>query len=315
LNPILLGRDFWESKTLYPLSIPWRNSLEVSTGGVRDRFRSYIDNSLGGLRRVSINLPTTVASFASYTELASKTPEEVVREVYRKTHGTAHDMQLLLDRNGMWNSSTRDLLHKLRYEYTICQSQGDPEFSTKYGLKLSPDFNVEVSLDIVYIDVEHLNAGPAHFAELGSTTTRQLMFLQIMCDRIWFPEVAHTSNRCLGHLLELLDIHWIHRHGHMEMLAFDQEFDKPEMLVLLAGHGINPKIVPLGRHNKLRVERKNITMKLCLRKVRQAHGDKSISWSLVYACFLSNVFYGSKSVSPFELGKGYTPPPCFGCCG
>jgi hypothetical protein len=85
------------------------------------------------------------------------------------------------------------------------------------------------------------------------------------------------------------------------MLAFDQ-FDKPEMLALLAGHGIKPKTVPPGRHNKLRAERKNRTLKLCLRKVRQAHGDKSVSWSLVYAGFLSNVFYGFKSVSPFELG-------------
>jgi hypothetical protein len=99
---------FWESKTLYPLSIPWRNSLEVSKGGVRDSFRSYIDHNMGGLRRVSIKFPTTVASFASYTDFASKTPEEVVWEVHRKTHGTIHDIQLLLDRTGMWNSSTRD---------------------------------------------------------------------------------------------------------------------------------------------------------------------------------------------------------------
>jgi hypothetical protein len=34
------------------------------------------------------------------------------------------------------------------------------------GLKLCPDFNMEVSLDIVCIDVEHLNARPDHFSEL-----------------------------------------------------------------------------------------------------------------------------------------------------
>jgi hypothetical protein len=171
---------------------------------------------MGGLRRVSIKFPTTVASLASYTDFASKTPEEVVWEVHRKTHGTVHDIQLLLDRTGMWNSSTRDLLHKLRSECTICQPQGDPKFANKYGLKLCPNFKVEVSLDIVYIDVEHLNAGPDQFAELGSTAARQLIFLHIMCDRTWFSEVAHISNRRLGHLLELLDVHWIHGHGHME---------------------------------------------------------------------------------------------------
>jgi hypothetical protein len=59
--------------------------------------------------------------------------------------------------------------------------------------------------------------------------------------------------------------------------------------------------------HKLRVEQKNRTVKLFVRKIRQAKKDQTLSWTIPYATFLSNIFYGSKPASPLEVSRGFTP--------
>jgi hypothetical protein len=52
---------------------------------------------------------------------------------------------------------------------------------------------------------------------------------------------------------------------------------------------------------------KNRTVELFVCKIRQAYKDQTLSWTILYATFLSNIFYGSKPASPFEVSRGFTP--------
>jgi hypothetical protein len=90
-------------------------------------------------------------------------------------------------------------------------------------------------------------------------------------------------------LLELLQVVRTHRHGLMQQLAFDAEFDKPAILAFLKANAIKAKIIPKDVHNKLRVERNNRTVKLFVRKIRQACKDQTLSWTISYATYLSNI--------------------------
>jgi Reverse transcriptase (RNA-dependent DNA polymerase) len=303
-DPILLGANFWEDSILRPVSHPWENRTYLRLTGKQDFFHTYCDSSLGGLRRVSVNMPKIVTSFS--TRFAKeKSPIEIVIDVHRKTHASYSDIQLLLERTGIWTDATRAQLDALRANCEICLSQSDPKPSTKYGLKMSPEFNLEVSMDIAYLDANLLNLEEKHASELGSQ--KQLLIFHIMCDRTWLSECTIICNRALPMLLELLQVVWTHRHGLMQQLAFDAEFDKPAILAFLKANAIKAKIIPKDVHNKLRVERKNRTVKLFVRKIRQAYKDQTLSWTISYATFLSNIFYGSKPASPFEVSRGFTP--------
>jgi hypothetical protein len=48
-------------------------------------------------------------------------------------------------------------------------------------------------------------------------------------------------------------------------------------------------------------------VKLFVRKIRQAYKDQTLSWTISYPTFLSNMFYGSKPASPSEVSRGFTP--------
>jgi hypothetical protein len=156
--------------------------------------------------------------------------------------------------------------HALRANCEICLSQSDPKPPTKNGLKRSSEFNLEVSMDIAYLDATLLNLEEKHVSELGSQ--KQLVIFHIMCDRTWLSECIVICNRALLMLLALLEVVWTHRHGQMQQLAFDVEFDKPAILAFLKANDRKAKILPTDVHEKLRKTRR---VKLFVRKIRQAY--------------------------------------------
>ena len=230
--------------------------------------------------------------------MASKVSEkpclEILKEVHNKTHPSFRDIQMLLERTGNWSPVAAKELKRLREECNICRIQSDPKPNTKYGLKISPDFNHEVCLDITYLDVNLLSISPMHFAELYSGN--QLAIFHIMCNRNWYSEVEIIRTRNLNTLVEVVECVWNANHGYPQEMYLDSEFNKYTFLKFLKPHSIEPRVIPPGRHNKLRVERKNRTLKLFIRKLRSAYPNTSLRWSVKKSNFLANIFYGSKSM-------------------
>jgi hypothetical protein len=96
---------------------------------------------------------------------------------------------------------------------------------------MSPEFSLEVSMDIAYLDANLLNLEEKHVSELGSQ--KQLLIFHIMCDRTWLSLCTIICNRALPMLLELLQVMWTHRHVLLQQLAFDAEFNRPSILAFL----------------------------------------------------------------------------------
>ena len=56
-----------------------------------------------------------------------------------------------------------------------------------------------------------------------------------------------------------------------------------------------------------RVERKHATIKLILSRLSLSYPQNRDGWLVKFAVFLSNVLFGNKVASSFELARGYTP--------
>jgi len=88
----------------------------------------------------------------------------------------------------------------------------------------------------------------------------------------------------------------------------DQEFDKGVLRRWMSERGARFVPLPARRHNKAGiVERKNRVVKDVLEKLDQDKGHGTFKDKLVIAQFSSNILYGSKVMSSFEMVRGYTP--------
>ena len=304
-NPGLLGRNFWDDSSLQPISMPWKNVVSVNINGQRENIPSFADPSIGGLRRIKLLMPPVSTHSLTSKISAKKSSLEILKQVHNKTHAPFRDIQMLLERTGNWSPVTASELKRLREDCEICRVQSNPKPNTKYGLKISPDFNYEAVLDITYLDIGLLSISPKHLSEVYSGD--QMAILHIMCNRTWYSEVEVITSRRLSSLIECVERLWTSNHGSPHAMYVDSEFNKGVFCAFLKENSIVARVVPPGRHNKLRVERKNKTLKLFIRKLRTAFPGRSLQWSAKRANFLANIFYGSKSVSAFELARGYSP--------
>eukprot|EP00172_Hildenbrandia_rubra_P003962 Plantae.Rhodophyta-Hildenbrandia_rubra.ctg715.p1 GENE.Plantae.Rhodophyta-Hildenbrandia_rubra.ctg715~~Plantae.Rhodophyta-Hildenbrandia_rubra.ctg715.p1 ORF type:complete len:136 (-),score=19.16 Plantae.Rhodophyta-Hildenbrandia_rubra.ctg715:285-635(-) len=115
--------------------------------------------------------------------------------------------------------------------------------------------------------------------------------LHAMRNRAWHSEAEAITSRSLPKLAELADCMRANAHGAPNQICFDSEFNKSAFLEHLEAKGIDPNVAPPRRHNKLRVERKNRALKLLTRKLRSAHPDRPLRWSVKDANFLGSVLY------------------------
>ena len=100
------------------------------------------------------------------------------------------------------------------------------------------------------------------------------------------------------------------RHGAPKSLKGDQEFNKCSFRNWLEQRGIEFQPVPSRRHNKTgMVERKNRVIKDALEKLENdaRHAKLHINQRMTMAQFTSNILYGGKLLSSFEMVRGYTP--------
>ena len=211
-NPVLLGHNFWDDPSLKPISMPWEDSVSVFINGKREKIPSFADPTIGNLRRVKLLVPKKSEVAMTSIVFSTKSGIDVLNDVHKKTHASFRDIQMLLERTGNWSPVTESELIRLRNECEICRSQSDPKPNTKYGLKLSPDFNFEVGVDITYLDAGLLSISPSHLSEVYSGN--QLAILHIMCNRTWYSEVEVITSRSLSKLIETVECVWNLNHGY-----------------------------------------------------------------------------------------------------
>lgn len=66
--------------------------------------------------------------------------------------------------------------------------------------------------------------------------------------------------------------------------------------------------MPARRQNKSgKIERKHRALNMLARKLSMSDPRAPLRWAAKKSSFLTNVFYGSKIASAFELARGYTP--------
>lgn len=77
---------------------------------------------------------------------------------------------------------------------------------------------------------------------------------------------------------------------------------------MLENMNITTEVTPARRHNKNgKIERKHRTLRMFMRKLQMDTPSASIQRLTNTAGFYSNLFYGSRTTSSFELARGYTP--------
>lgn len=256
-------------------------------------------------------VPSKFKSFGSFLShgrphectKADKYHDSSLKRFAYKLHGYSHlhfeDMVTLCKRGGVLTKELKRHLLDAYNKCTSCREVGRPYNSKKVSFKkVFAGFNDSVQIDFCY--VTELSKNPIlHVVDTstGYSATR-------LCDTRYMDEA----------MVSLEEI-WIHIHGSPRSLSADPEFLNKFTKDLNYYH-IQFIPVPARRHNKIGVvERKNSVLRMLVQKLLKdaeyARKTRSVSVSvkeiLSRGTFLSNILYGNKMLSSFELARGYTP--------
>lgn len=123
-----------------------------------------------------------------------------------------------------------------------------------------------------------------------------------------YSELATPRIAACQTIITTIETEWILRHGAPLSISADDEFNRKPLRTYLAAHDIGFRSHPARRYNKVGiVERKNGTIKRILAKLEDESSDASAETIIARAVFLSNVFSGNRTLSSFELVRGYSP--------
>lgn len=216
--------------------------------------------------------------------------EELVKRVHSRTHIHPTTLELMLKRSKKCDHSAKKELERIEQSCMVCRKAGEPQVMKKFSLsKLCREFNDVVEFDIMYWGKD--------------------MALHVVETATGYSECTATKSRAATTIKRTLEGTWFLRHGSPCEMRGDQEFEKPVLSSWIRDRGCKFTPLPARRHNKAGVvERKNRVIKDVLEKL-----DLSMEWKstpykkLAIAQFSSNILYGSKELSSFELVRGYTP--------
>jgi len=270
-----------------------KGRLEIRAGNHGISLRTFMSGEDGHARIAfnALSVRENIVESLIWDARNSNSPRELVRKIHARTHVHKTTIEKLLRRAGQWNRDAADELNSLTKGCKICLKSGEPKVMAKFSLsKLNREFNDCLQMDIMYWG--------------------KRMALHLVDAATGYSEVTSLSSRSLEAVLRVLENTWNLRHGCPAEIRGDQEFDKGVLKKWMLNRGI--KFVPLAarRHNKAAiVERKNRVIKDSLEKIDQdkAYSRKVFADKLCLAQYTSNILYGNKELSAFEMVRGYTP--------
>ena len=205
-------------------------------------------------------------------------------------HSNYHDIQILLDRNGLWNADVRKYLSTVLYTCSSCTVVQEPKGRRPVSLSsMSRDFNQLVCVDHLFVDSHKV------FYCMDSVTR--------------YSAGCVVTDTTMQASISTFDLHWITPFWIPQTVLFDQAFNNTEFTAYLSCLGINSRPIPPRRHNKNVIESKHRIIRDIYLRLRSATDENNTSALLVVqALRISNDLYGSDVMSAQELAKGYTRP-------
>ncbi len=287
--PIIIGKNTLQE--LDALEAHGRNWIQVNVFNRKVKLATKINEQDGHaylvLSRMNILLNDVQGLLK---EENNKDSSGLIRKIHARTHFHPSSVKILLKRSMKWKPEMEEIIQKVHDSCRICRETGDPEVSKKFNLsKLHKMFNNRLYMDIFYWK----NSPVLHAVDYATG----------------YSETMSLSSRKVQTITNALDRIWNNKHGNCHELFVDQEFDKGTFKLWCEDRGIKLVPIPSRRHNKTgSVERKNRVLKDILERISK---DPTCHTSFINllskATFISNALYGNKTVSSFEMARGYTP--------
>lgn len=133
-----------------------------------------------------------------------------------------------------------------------------------------------------------------------------------------YTEMSATAfymTREMSEAAKTFEMNWVNVHGPSELVSADIAFMKKPFLNALRNFGTSFEPRPARRHNKLGVvDRKNAVVRLLVQRLmkdarylaEQRGTSTNANEVLARATYLSNILYRGKTLSSFQLARGYT---------
>ena len=256
---------------------------------------------------------TYFASVRSFNSLAARQPSANMNK-YKdgkaaklfaiRLHGYTHlpvtDMNLLCKRAGVLTPVLKEALEAAFAKCTSCRVTGRPLRSRKVSFgRLLLSFNDHKQIDFMFLSEMH-----------------KLPILHIIDMSTGYSCTFLMETREMEYVERELEIHWINHHCPPAVMSGDPEFRADVFIKFLKYYRIRYESRPARRHNKIGVvESKNAVIRtisqILLKDSEYFTINRSThaSWKeiLSRARYLSNILYGGKRISGFEMVRGYTP--------
>ena len=229
-----------------------------------------------------------------------KVAKRFANKLHSYTHRHLDDMVTLCDRAGVMNPVLRQALSSSFNRCTSCKKTGRPLSSKKVSFgKILATFNQYVQVDFLFI-----------------TDIADEPILHIVDSHTGFSVAAVVPSRRMEEAARQFEYRWVNVHGAPSVVAEDLEFLNPTFMNAIRYFGCEFQQRPARRHNKLGiVERKNSVIRIMAQRIHNdaryfsaaRSSDFLLEDVISRATYLSNILYGSKSLSSFEMAREYTP--------
>lgn len=297
-SPITVGMDVQRYCVTDNLSTPRRVVMKRPRDTDRRTLNTYISGFSPLEHRLRLEITPIPCATNALIGHARRRPDirpaTLAKRIHNITHAPASEAIRICKQAGWLNDEVEKAIEKVSRECETCARSGRPPPSKKLSLThVNQDFNDEVQGDFTFVDIRGRKYTVIHYTCTGTS----------------YSEASIVENRRWTTLVNELDKIWIFHHGAPAKLSADDEFNRRPIVAALTERSIEFHPRPPRRHNKVGIiERKNQTLKRIVERLQlDEQCTDSPSKVLAKAVFLSNAFAGSRTLSAFQLARGYCP--------
>lgn len=294
-SPLIIGQDIRQYCNTFNLTEQKYIRLKRPTDDAERYLYTYLVPGDSRLRLDVAPHPLSVKRtlLGNIHSSAKRAPLTLCKRIHRYTHATPEEMRVLCKDANMLDDALDEAIDKVFAACEVCAKNGRPKPSRKVSLThVNEGFNEEVQIDFFYIDLRLTKYTVMNLTDTGTG----------------FTEMEITADRNMETIIRVVETGWICKHGAPKAISADDEYNRKPLRQYLSAHEVTFKPRPVRRHNKTGiVERKNGTVKAILRKLNDEPSNADPHTLISRAAFLSNMFSGNRTLSSFELVRGYRP--------
>ena len=260
------------------------------------QFKTFLSNSLDSEDTVQPN-PTE-----------KQKAKRFAVKLHSFSHLSVEDMKTICNRAGVLTREIEAALAEAFEKCTSCKQTGRPLNSRSVSLgKVLAEFNSHVQIDFLYV------------TEIGPKP-----ILHVIDTHSSLSATALSPSRDIGVAARTIEQIWINTHGPPAKISGDPEFVNNKFAKLMERFSITIEPRAARRHQKIGiVERKNAVVRTLIQRLLKdvefmQHARRAVNVDgddqerlnnhiVSRATYLSNILYGSRTRSSFEMSRGYTP--------